>query len=131
MILKQLQVTPELKEENISKDAVMMSVRDALSFENSYPLGLPKNGFQGDSYYRGANLGAEALITYYVKDKIVSAKDQRIKEDEKLAKAGKDNVYPTFEQMDKERKEENPSSRASSRRYWSHFKIKKYKNSCD
>ena len=55
----------------------MMPVRDALSFENSYPLGLPKNGFQGDSYYRGVNLGAEALITYYVKDKVVSAKDQR------------------------------------------------------
>ena len=105
-VLDDYSVLRQLKEENISKDAVMMSVRDALSFENSYPLGLPKNGFQGDSYYRGANLGAEALITYYVKDKIVSAKDQRIKEDEKLAKAGKDNVYPTFEQMDKERKEE-------------------------
>lgn len=51
-VLDDYSVLRQLKEENISKDAVMMPVRDALSFENSYPLGLPKNGFQGDSYYR-------------------------------------------------------------------------------
>ncbi|MBK9105052.1 MAG: glycosyl hydrolase [Saprospiraceae bacterium] len=96
----------QMKEENISKEAMLLPVRDALSFENSYPLGLPKNAFQGDSYYRGENLGSEALFAYYIKDKVVSVKDQRVKEDEKIAKSGKDNSYPTFDQMDKERNEE-------------------------
>ena len=42
-VLDDYSVLRQLNEENISKDAVMMSVRAALSFENSSPLGLPKN----------------------------------------------------------------------------------------
>ena len=96
----------QLNDENLTKQAMILPVRAAWNFENSYPLGLPKQGFQGDSYYRGENLGSQALITYYIKDKVSSAKDLRVKEDEKLAKAGKDNVYPTYDQLDKERNEE-------------------------
>ncbi|HEY3387857.1 MAG TPA: FlgD immunoglobulin-like domain containing protein, partial [Saprospiraceae bacterium] len=95
-----------MKEDQLSKEGILMQVRDAKSFEYSYPLGLPKKGFQGDSYYLGTNHGSEALFTYYVKDKIISSKDQRIKDAEALAKAGKDNVYPTYEQLKKEQKEE-------------------------
>lgn len=95
-----------ISEDNLSKQAMMMPIRDADLFEYSYPLGLPKKSFQGDSYYMGENLGSEALLTYYIKDKIQSAKDVRTKEDERLAKEGKDNVYPSYEQLAKERDEE-------------------------
>jgi hypothetical protein len=46
------------------------------------------------------------LITYYIKNKVTSAKDLRVQEDEKLAKAGKDNAYPSYAQLSKERNEE-------------------------
>ena len=105
-VLDDYSVLRSLSENNLTKEASLLPVRDAYVFEYSYPLGLPKQGFQGDGYYRGENLGAEALLTYYVKDKIVSAKDQRIKEDQKLAKAGKDNVYPTYDQLANERDQE-------------------------
>jgi photosystem II stability/assembly factor-like uncharacterized protein len=95
-----------MSEENISKDAMVLPVRTADLFESSYPLGLPKKSFQGDSYYMGENLGAEALITYYIKNKVQTAKELRVKEDERIAKAGKDNSYPTYEQLAKERDEE-------------------------
>ena len=95
-----------MKEDQLSKEGMLMEVRDAKSFEYSYPLGIPKKAFQGDSYYIGANHGSEALLTYYIKDKIISSKDQRIKDAEALAKAGKDNVYPTYEQLKKEQEEE-------------------------
>ena len=96
----------QLKDDSLKQDAMLLPVRTALSFENNYPLGLPKQAFQGDGYYRGENLGSAALFTYFIKDKVTSLKDQRIKEEEKVAKAGKDNTYPTFDQLDKERNEE-------------------------
>lgn len=95
-----------INESNLSKDAMLMPVRDALVFENSYPYGLPGNAFQGGSFYRGDNLGAKALINYYIRDKVISASDQRVKDDEKAEKAKKDNSYPTYEQLSKERDEE-------------------------
>ena len=95
-----------IDELNLNKEAVVMSIRDALVFESSYPLGLREKAFQGDSYYTGENLGAAALITFYVRDKIISANDQRVKEEEKAAKANKDNPYPSYEQLAKERDEE-------------------------
>jgi photosystem II stability/assembly factor-like uncharacterized protein len=96
----------QLKEDRLAKEGFILPVRDAYAFEYRYPYGLPKKAFQGDSYYQGENLGPEALITYYVKDKVISANDQRVKDDEKLAKDGKDNAYPTYEQLAKERDEE-------------------------
>jgi hypothetical protein len=96
-------------ESNLTKDAMVFPVRDAVSFEYRYPLGLPKQSFQGDDYYRGQNLGHEALISFYVKDKILSAKDARKKEDDKLVKDGKDTPYPSYDQLAKERDEEKAS----------------------
>ncbi|HJW28656.1 MAG TPA: hypothetical protein VJ508_05320, partial [Saprospiraceae bacterium] len=95
-----------VSESNIAKDAMIMPVRDALAFEYRYPLGLPKQAFQGNGYYQGENLGHDALIDFYIKDKITSAKDDRKKEDDRLEKAGKDNAYPSYEEMAKERDEE-------------------------
>ncbi|MGB4846643.1 MAG: glycosyl hydrolase [Saprospiraceae bacterium] len=95
-----------IRETDLSKEAIVMPIRDAYVFENSTPYGLPGQAFQGSSFYRGDNLGAKALIAFYIRDKVVSAKDLRIKEDGKLEKANKDNVYPTYEQLAKERDEE-------------------------
>lgn len=95
-----------LKDDQLARDGGILPVRDAKSFEYSYPLGLPKKGFMGDSYYIGTNHGSEALITYYIKEKVISAEDKRNKEDKELAKSGKDNVYPTYGQLKKEQEEE-------------------------
>ena len=49
------------------------------------------------------------MITYYVKDKVLSAKDERKKAEEKLKKDGKDSYYPPYDQLAKERDEEKPN----------------------
>jgi len=96
----------KINEADLKNEAMLLPIRDAYVFENSYPLGLPGQAFQGSSYYRGDNLGAKALISFYIRDKVTSAKDLRVKEDSKAAKTNKDNVYPTYEQLAKERDEE-------------------------
>ncbi|MEZ4900132.1 MAG: glycosyl hydrolase, partial [Saprospiraceae bacterium] len=87
------------KEADLMADATIYPVRPALQYEPSYPLGLPKKGFQGDNYYLGENLGPVAMITYFVKEKIESLKDQRQAEEKKAAKDGKDNLYPSYEAL--------------------------------
>ena len=95
-----------VRDSDLVKESFIMPVRDAFVFESSYPLGLPGKSFQGDSYYMGENLGAKALITFYVKDNIQSSVDKRRKEEEKLIKEGKEVSYPTYEQLSRERDEE-------------------------
>ncbi len=95
-----------IKENDLTKDAGIISVRDAYVFESNYPLGLPGKAFQGDSYYSGENLGAKAMINYYVKDKIMTTNDVRTKEEDRLAKSDEDSPYPTYEQLVTEREEE-------------------------
>lgn len=98
-----------LNDESLAQDGLILPVRDAWSFENKYPLGLPGKSFQGDNYYLGENLGSVAILTYYVKDKFESAKDMRIKKEHEEAKEGKDNVYPTYDALVAERNEEAAS----------------------
>lgn len=95
-----------IDEVELNKEALVMPIRDAYLFESSYPLGLPGKSFQGDSYYKGDNLGANALITFYVKEKTLSTNELRIKEEEKAAKENKDIFYPSYDQLAKERDEE-------------------------
>ncbi|MEM9389431.1 MAG: glycosyl hydrolase [Bacteroidota bacterium] len=87
-----------------NNSAELLPVRDALAFEYSYPLGLPKKSFQGDDYYLGDNLGSEAIFTYYLKDKIKSRKDQRLEKE----KETNDDRYPSYEELKAEKEEEDP-----------------------
>ncbi|MDX1476871.1 MAG: glycosyl hydrolase [Saprospiraceae bacterium] len=97
------------KEADLAAAAHLFPVRDALQFERAYPLGLPGKSFQGDSYWQGDNLGAEALFTYYIKDEIKSLTEQRREAEKELAKEGKDVHYPTYDALKAERDEEDPA----------------------
>ncbi|MCB0496406.1 MAG: glycosyl hydrolase [Cyclobacteriaceae bacterium] len=97
-----------LSNNDLGKEAKLFSVRNALQFEYSYPLGLPKQSFQGDDYYLGENLGPEAIFTYYVKDKYESAKDKRKDLEKKQRKSGANSKYPTYDQLKAEQDEEAP-----------------------
>ena len=92
----------------MKKEAEIFPVRDALSFEYRYPLGLPGKGFQGDSYYTGENLGSVALISYFLKDEIKSLEEKRREKEKEALKEDEDNPYPTYEALKKERQEDKP-----------------------
>ncbi len=79
--------------------AKIYSVRDALSWEKSLPLGLPGKSFQGDNFYTAPNLGPEAMITYYYNEDYKSLKDKRSKKEKELIKNGNDTPYPSYDQL--------------------------------
>ena len=90
----------------IGAEPFVASVRDPWLYIQSYPLGLPGQSFQGDSYYRGENLGPVAMFTYYLKDVPEGAKDARQKLESANKKDGKDNAYPSYDALKAEREEE-------------------------
>lgn len=89
-----------------AQDAIIYSVRDALMWEKSLPLGLPGKAFQGDNFYSAENLGPEAIITYYYSSDYKSLKDKRQKAEKKLVDANKDTPYPSYDQLKDEANEE-------------------------
>ncbi len=91
-------------EATLAKEAQLFEVRDPFIYEHSYPLGLPGVAFQGDSYYRGDNLGPVAMFTYYLKDDIKSLKDQR----QEREKDAQNNPYPSYDDLKAEREEKAP-----------------------
>ena len=86
-------------------DAHIYSVRDALQYEQSVPLGLPGKSFQGDSYYVGEDLAPVAMIDYYYPEDWKSAKDERkktakaLREDPQLNDVPGDVAYPSYDDL--------------------------------
>jgi len=92
----------------LKKEAELFAVRDAWMYEQSYPLGYPGKGFQGDSYYKGENLPPVAIFTYYLKDEIISQQEMRHETEKEKLEAGQSIVYPDYESLKAEKMEEKP-----------------------
>ena len=86
-------------------ESSIFSVRDALMWEKSMPLGLPGKAFQGDNFYSATNLDPVAMITYYHNKDFQSLKSKRQKLEKKLIENNKDVSYPTYDDLDKETNE--------------------------
>ena len=85
--------------------AQIFPIRDALVYEESSPLGLTGKSFQGDAFYSAENLGPVVLIDYFMPESFKGARDQRRKDAAKAAKDGKDNPYPTYDELVEEAEE--------------------------
>ena len=86
-------------------ESSIFSVRDALMWEKSMPLGLPGKAFQGDNFYSATNLDPVAMITYYHNKDFQSLKSKRQKLEKKLIENNNDVSYPTYDDLDKETNE--------------------------
>ncbi len=87
-------------------EAQVFPIRDAYVYEESSPLGLTGKSFMGDAFYSAENLGPVVLIDYYMPEGYKGARDQRRKDATQAAKDGKDNPYPTYEELVAEAEEE-------------------------
>lgn len=95
-------------EGDLDKEGMLFPVRDAIAFEQSTPLGLPGKAMSGDSYYSAEDLGPVAMITYYMKDKAKTLKDERKKREKEAIKEGQDTPFLSYEDLKKEREQKKP-----------------------
>ncbi len=98
-----------LTAENLKSDTMLFPVRDALWYLQRMPLGdfqIGGKSSQGDSYYVADNPPFGAVITYYLPESILTAKEQRRKSEKEIEKEGGNTPYPGWETLRAEKAEE-------------------------
>lgn len=95
-----------IKKDDLSKDAIICPIKDALMFIPRFPLGLRDKGHLGSNYFSTPNPEMGAVFTYYLKNDIKKLKDIR-QEKEKVAFEKNQNVY--YPSIDSLRLEDNQS----------------------
>jgi len=101
-----------LTAENLKSDTMLFPVRDALWYLQRMPMGdfqVGGKASQGDSYYVADNPPFGAVITYYLPESILTAKEQRRESEKAIEKAGGNTPYPGWDALLAEKAEEDPA----------------------
>ncbi len=96
----------------LKSDTMLFPVRDALWYLQRMPMGEFRTGSkasQGDDYFIAENPPFGAVITYYLPESILTAKEQRRKEEQKIEKQSGDTPYPGWPALRAEKAEEAPA----------------------
>jgi len=95
--------------ETLEKEAVLFPVRDAWAFVPRVPYGLKGKAFLGESFYAADNPPFGAVFTTYLKEDLKSRKKARQEAEKEKAKKGEDVLYPTWDALRAEDREEEPT----------------------
>ena len=103
-------ITPlrQMKAESTEQAAAVFPVKDALLYVERHPLGGPKKGFQGDSFYTAENPPYGAVFTGYMKEKIKTKKEKRQEAEKDAVKKNQVLPYPTNDELRSEGEEAKP-----------------------
>ena len=108
-ILDDLSPLRLVSDTTLQQDASLMPARQAWMFIPEQPLSLPGKAFMGDFFYMAPNPPFGATFTYYLKDEIKTQKKQRQDQEKKLVKDKKDVLYPSWDVLEAESREEAPA----------------------
>jgi photosystem II stability/assembly factor-like uncharacterized protein len=103
-------ITPlrQMKAESVEQAASLYPVRDALLYMERHPLGGPKKGFAGDSFYAADNPPFGTVFTAFLKDKIKTKKEKRQEAEKEAAKKNQTLPYPSNDELRAEDQEAKP-----------------------
>ncbi|UTW44500.1 glycosyl hydrolase [bacterium SCSIO 12696] len=94
-----------------NNEATLFSVKDTpIYIETRRWGGFHSNkGMMGDNFFVAPNPDYGVIFSYYLRDGLKTAKAKRQTSEQKLQKDGKDNPYPSWEDLQAEADEEAPS----------------------
>jgi hypothetical protein len=98
------ELTPDL----VKKPAHIFPAKDALLYVPDNRMGLSGKSFMGESHFTAENPEFGAAITYHLSEDFTTLKDVRRKAEKEQAKEGKDQVYPSLDELRAEDREEAP-----------------------
>ncbi|MGD8356504.1 MAG: hypothetical protein PVG42_00460 [Lysobacterales bacterium] len=101
-----------LSNEKLQQKALLFPVKDALWYIPKVPLGDFEPGnksSQGDSFFIAPNPPFGAVFTYYLRDGLKTAREQRREKEKQLEKAGEDTPAPGWDALRQEEVEEAPA----------------------
>ena len=93
----------------LEQEAVLFPVKKTLSYIQRRPLNLDGKGFQGDDYYLAPNPPFGAVFSYFLKEPLRSGKAERREKEKHLEKQGKSIVFPGWDALRREDREEEPA----------------------
>jgi len=94
---------------DLKAEATLFTVRDAWLYIPDDRRGWGGKGDWGVGRYSADNPPYGAVFAYYLSEDLQSMKDKRLKAEQKSAKDGEDNPYPSWNQLRREDREEAPS----------------------
>src|ERR1700730_15842713 len=104
-VLDDLSALRQMKAKSTEQAAAVFPVKDALLYVERHPLGGPKKGFQGDSFYTAENPPYGAVFTGYMKEKLKTKKEKRQEAEKDAAKKNQTLPYPTNDELRAEAQE--------------------------
>ena len=108
-ILDDLTPLRRVKRETLEQEAGLYPVEKTWMYIEASPMGVPDKGFLGSSFYTAPNPPFGASFTYYLKDDLKTRKKQRQEQEKTLEKEGGTLVFPTWEALRAEDREQEPS----------------------
>lgn len=98
-----------LSKAKLENQALLFAPKRAWAFIESTPLGGRGKASQGDSFFNAPNPPFGATFTYYLKEELLTLKEQRHKREQEAEKKGERVPYPTPEELRAEAQEEPPT----------------------
>lgn len=92
----------------LSNEALLFGGRTAWWYVEQHPLGFSEGAEQGHGLYRAPNPPFGANFTYYLKDDLKTAREERQDREKPLVKDGKNTPFPGFDVVEQERRETPP-----------------------
>lgn len=97
-----------LSEDQLKAEATLFPTRDAWWYIPRPSSTFSGKGSQGASYYLASNPPFGAVFTYYLSEGYSTKKATRQKQEKKLTKEKKDVLFPGWDKVEEERREEAP-----------------------
>ncbi len=107
-VLDDLSALRQIKAESLEQAAALFPVKDALLYIERHPLGGPKKGYQGESFFTADNPPYGAVFTTYAKEKLRTKKEKRHEAEKEAAKKNQPVNYPTNAELRAESEEAKP-----------------------
>jgi photosystem II stability/assembly factor-like uncharacterized protein len=107
-VLDDISALRQIKAESLEQAAALFPAKDALLYIERHPLGGPKKGFQGESFFTADNPPYGAVFTAYLKEKLKTKKEKRHDAEKEAAKKNQPLPYPTNDELRAEAQEAKP-----------------------
>lgn len=99
----------EVSDRSLSQQAKLFKPRKAYWYIQKGPLTRNSlKGYQGANHYTAENPPFGVTFTYYLKDKVKTAKDIRLAKEKPLHKEGKNIPFPGWNAVERERRQQEP-----------------------
>ena len=99
-----------LSAETLATDGTVFPVKDPWMYIEANPLGGGEKSQRGDAFYTAPNPPFGAVVTYHLKEDVLSLREQRRKRERAQAEAGEPLPYPTWEELRAEDRAEDPEA---------------------